>query len=144
MSFYKVKGKINFVFALATLCTRENKQCRFYWKINLVERNYGDEVSAWIFKDLRKFILVDLKNRFLQILLKFIFCKNMLLHVTSLKQILSCKFVFIWNTNFLRRFNFCILIIPFMSFNACSYFSPKVWTDVWKIILTIWLLAKRS
>ena len=50
------------------VCRRENKQYRLYWKINFVERKYGDEIFPWNFKP----------------------------------------------------FYFCILIIPFMSFNACS------------------------
>ena len=61
---------IKITFTLFYFCpgncvgTRENKRYRFYWKINFVERKYGDEVFPWNFKSLWKFILVDFKIDF--------------------------------------------------------------------------------
>ena len=46
------------------------------------------------------------------------------------------KFVFTWNTNFLRRFYFRILIIPFMNFNACSQFSSKNLNQCMKVTVS--------
>ena len=81
----------------------ENSQYRFYWKINFFERKYGDEIFPWNFKALQKIVLVE----------KIHFCKNVLLYVTNVMQILSCNCVFIWSTNFLRPFLFLHPLIPF-------------------------------
>ena len=69
-TFKKFCHFIKITFILFHFCpgncvvTRENKQYRFYWKINFVERKYGDEVFPWNFKVLRNFILVDFKINF--------------------------------------------------------------------------------
>ena len=64
LPFYKITFTLFHFCPGNCVSTRENKQYRFYWKINFVERKSEDEVFPWNFKPLRKFILVEFKIDF--------------------------------------------------------------------------------